>query len=478
MSPLKRSRKVKLLVVLVVIAVAAVAAYLYLKERTLPTPTFTDITWEPEVIVAGRPVVFRLTLAHRSPFGTKATITVYVSKYDYTGFGEYSPIGRLEADVGPNSEREVVFEWVPPSPGFYRLRFEVSGGGYLNQVVYVSSPDREKEAFVFAVLGDNRPADGVMPQPSVFKEIVREINLIHPDFAIIVGDIIYGYDSDVAGLKRQWADFLSVYNSFEVPVFVAPGNHEMQTSSTPETGNPDAQTLYVMNLGRLYYAFAYGNSLFIILDTDVVGRAAEISGEQLEWLRRVLELSRNYAHTFVFMHRPIVSYEGADILNNHYEVLPLLLRYNVTAVFQGHNHVYYFEEVNGTLFYVTGGAGAPLYRTPEKGGVHHFLIVEVNGSKIEVKFVPPYALKVTAQDKRVDVEYTFRKRIVFRDDKYTWTAEPKPLTLRGIWLRAGKAEVSVEGGKVVCTVKEDGTYRVYVEVVVRPGEKKSIILRN
>lgn len=182
------------------------------------------------------------------------------------------------------------------------------------------------------------------------------MKLIHPDFAVLTGDIIYGYGSDIPRLKMQWNDFLSVYDSFGIPVFVAPGNHEMQAEDAPESGNIDAQRLYIMHLGRLYYAFAYDNSLFIILDTDIVGSAAKISGEQLEWLKEMLKASRGFEHTFVYIHRPVRSYHGANILNNHYKILPLLLRYNVTAVFQGHDHVYYYEEINGTRFYVTGGA--------------------------------------------------------------------------------------------------------------------------
>lgn len=470
------STRAKIALAAVVVAVIALAVYLYLRENSLPSPTFTNVVWEPEIIRAGQPVTFRLTIEHRGILSTHAVVRVYASRYAYGGFLKAEPVGRIETELSPGTAREVTFRWTPPEEGFYKLRFEIEGGGYLNQLVYAAPREGGPEAFTFAVFGDNRPSDGVMPQPPVFSEIAREVNLIRPDFAVLVGDVIYGYRSDIARLKRQWSDFLSIYNSFEVPVFVAPGNHEMQTEDVPESGNLDAQTLYVMNLGRLYYAFAYGNSLFIVLDTDVVGQASEISGEQLEWLKKMLELSRNYTHTFVFMHKPVVSYEGANLLNNHYELLPLFLRYNVTAVFQGHNHVYYYEKVNGTYFYVTGGAGAPLYRTPERGGVYHFLLVEVNGSSVSIRFIPPYAIKVRRLDSSIEVTYTFTERIVFSSGGYTWVAEPTPLRLRGIHIRSSTGDVEVEGGRVLYTQSLDGAYKVYIEVVVRPGERKEIRL--
>lgn len=473
------ARKKGLLLLASITVVAAFACVYFLEEKPLPTLIFSDIGWEPEIISAGRPVVFKLKLAYRGFLPRLVTVRAFAARYyDYLGFGKFKLFHEVRVSVFPGRESTVEIKWIPPEAGFYRLRFEVDEGSYLNQLIRVSGSKEVKKAFVFAVLGDNRPASKDMPQPAVFKELVREINLIHPDFVIIVGDVIYGGERDLAKLKGQWADFLAVYNRFEIPVFIAPGNHEMQTLSRPKSGNPDAQILYMMYFGRLFYAFAYGNSLFIVLDTDVVGSAAEISGKQLEWLKRILDLSKNYTHTFVFMHRPIVSYAGASLLNNYYKVLPLLLQYNVTAVFQGHNHAYYFREVNGTLFYVTGGAGAPLHRMPDEGGVHHFLLVEVNGSRVEVKFIPPYVLQVKNESNRVIIEYTFTERIIFKDDGYTWFAEPKPLMLRGICVETSTPCAAVEGGLVTAVVRGDHNYKVYVKTYIKPGEKKILTPRK
>jgi len=468
------SRKVKILIAIALIVTLAATVYYYLQQSELPTPLFDNVRWSPEIIRADKPVTFNLTIIHTGFFPASREVKVYVSKYSYPGFSEPMLTGSFKISLNPHSSASYTYTWTPPEPGFYRLKFVIDGGGSLTQLVYAASQTQTTSSFTFAVFGDNRPADGVQPQPEVFKEIAREVRLIHPDFAVLVGDIIYGYRSDVPRLKMQWSDFLSVYESFGVPIFVAPGNHEMQTEDAPESGNIDAQRLYVMHLGRLYYAFAYGNSLFIVLDTDIVGSAAEISGEQLQWLKNMLKISRNFQHTFVFMHRPVVSYYGANILNNHYEVLPLLLKYNVTAVFQGHNHVYYFEIVNGTRFYVTGGAGAPLYRTPSRGGVNHFLLVEVNGSRVEVKFVPPYSIKVQQSEDKITVEYTFTKPIYFEDKHNSWQAIPKPLTLRGLYIDLSKPEIHVQGGKLIGKYEVNGKYRYYIEATVYPGIQTTI----
>lgn len=465
----KISRKVKILIAIALIAVLAAAVYFYLQQSELPSPLFDNIRWSPEIIRAGQSVEFSLTITNTGIFPASGEVKVYVSKYSYFGFTKPTLAGSFKISLNPYSSASYTYTWTPPEPGFYRLKFVIDGGGSLTQLIYAAPQTRTESSFIFAVFGDNRPADGVQPQPEVFKEIAREVRLIHPDFAVLVGDVIYGYRSDIPRLKMQWSDFLSVYESFGVPVFVAPGNHEMQTEDAPESGNVDAQRLYIMHLGRLYYAFAYGNSLFIVLDTDIVGSAAEISGEQLEWLRNMLEASRSFEHIFVFMHRPVVSYYGANILNNHYEVLPLLLKYNVTAVFQGHNHVYYYEIVNGTRFYVSGGAGAPLYRTPSRGGVNHFLVVEVNGTHVEVKFVPPYSIKVQQEGSKITVDYTFTEPIYFEDQHNSWQAIPKPLTLRGLYVDLDKPEIQVQGGKLIGQYEVNGKYRFYIEATVYPG---------
>jgi 3',5'-cyclic AMP phosphodiesterase CpdA len=75
---------------------------------------------------------------------------------------------------------------------------------------------------------------------------------------------------------------------------------------------------------------------------------------------------------------------------------PLFEKYQVSAVFSGHDHVYQRAEHDGIRYFVSGGGGAPLYpRRPNPNPVDleavkkferafHFLRVTVTGNRVEV----------------------------------------------------------------------------------------------
>ncbi len=459
---LSSRRKKQLAASLLLLLAVAGGVYYYL--NLLPPVMFTWIEWKPEIIRAGKPVTFTVTLNSTGGSGTHR-VDVYVARVYYAHVGEPEKAGGFEVQVPAHGSGKGSFTYTFDKPGFYVLYFR-SGQASLRQLVYVSPGYNADARFTFAVYGDNRPVNSISPQPDVFKELIREVNLIHPDFSVLVGDVIYGYRSDVARLKWQWSDFMSVYKSSIVPIFVAPGNHEMQTENVPDSGNPVAQALYMSHLGRLYYAFEYGNSLFIVLDTDIVGQSYLVTGRQLQWLKGMLELGRNYKHVFVFLHKPVVTYEGGDMLDNAEQLKQLFTQYHVTAVFQGHDHAYYHERVNGVDYYVTGGAGAPLYLRPGSGGVHHYLLVTVDGDKVHVQFFLVPSFKVEGGDTSKTISYVFDQPLVFHRYGYTWSAKPEPVLLRGIPLKPG----NVEGGQPVA---RDNGY-VYVAASLDPGESVTV----
>jgi len=442
-----------------VILLLAVAGGVYYYLNLLPPVMFTYIEWSPDIIRAGQPVTFKLTL-NNSGGPAAYRVDVYVARVHYAHVGAPLKVGSFTVQAPGHGSATASYTYTFEKPGFYVLYFRANGAE-LRQLIYASPGYRPDANFSFAVFGDNRPVNGISPQPGTFKELIREVSLIHPDFSVLVGDVIYGYRSDVARLKWQWSDFMSVYSSSKVPIFVAPGNHEMQTEEVPDSGNPIAQALYISHLGRLYYAFEYGNSLFIVLDTDIVGQSYLVTGRQLQWLRHMLKVGRRYKHVFVFMHKPVVTYEGGDMLDNADQLVKLFTQYHVTAVFQGHDHAYYYERVNGVDYYVTGGAGAPLYLRPESGGVSHYLVVHVDGDKVHVQFFLVPSFKVDGGGRRVTVNYIFDQPLVFHRYDYTWSVRPEPVLLRGIPLEPGQ----VSGGKPV--VVDNGVE--YVEAFIKPG---------
>jgi hypothetical protein len=97
------------------------------------------------------------------------------------------------------------------------------------------------------------------------------------------------------------------------------------------------------------------------------------------------------------MHHPPFSislHGGASDLRERWT--PLFEKYQVSAVFSGHDHVYERAEHEGIRYFVSGGGGAPLYPKRPKSNpidleavkkferVFHYLRVTVTGQRIEV----------------------------------------------------------------------------------------------
>lgn len=208
-----------------------------------------------------------------------------------------------------------------------------------------------------------------------------------PDFAIGTGDYIHGADSQET-LRAQWNAFFWALQPLQArkPVYFvpAPGNHEIRGGA----GN----RLFLEYFKRLFFSFNWAGSHFAILNTEEPGRESRIAGQQLTWLKQDLAGAQTASHIFVALHRPLfpVSLHKGDSLDEYPKerdaLHALFVRYRVTCVFAGHEHLYNRQVRDGIQYIITGGAGADLYASPTKGGFHHFLYVTADpvGYKVEV----------------------------------------------------------------------------------------------
>ncbi len=129
----------------------------------------------------------------------------------------------------------------------------------------------------------------------------------------------------------------------------------------------------------------------------------------MRWLRGDLEEHQHARAIFVFSHSefyssPLLDFaqgQGHPAIANRLELHELFRRYPVKAVFSGHEHVYWHEpaESHDFIHYiVAGGAGAPLYAPPDRGGFAHYLLVRVTGTagslKVSYNLIEPGHLGV------------------------------------------------------------------------------------
>lgn len=276
----------------------------------------------------------------------------------------------------------------------YRYRVELVDAGTANGKMwegeFATAPPVGKDVpFTFLVIGDSRY--GMDSHRRVVERMGQEV----PDFVLGTGDMV-----DDGSRQDQWQQFFDVENRLlrDNAYFPAVGNHDRQGRgrtadtyrayfSVPENGNETER----------YYAFTFANSRFLILDSNIYSFALT---DQTAWLERQLMAARQDAairHIFIVMHHPPFSislHGGAKDLRERWT--PLFERYQVSAVFSGHDHVYERAEDDGVRYFVSGGGGAPLYpRRPKSDPidlaavkkferVFHFLRVSVASQRVEV----------------------------------------------------------------------------------------------
>jgi hypothetical protein len=263
----------------------------------------------------------------------------------------------------------------------------------------------------FVAGGDNRPTGKGAPMPRVLRTIFDEIALLHPDLVLWSGDTVYGYCDTKSELAAEYDAFFAAAARGGVPLYNAPGNHEIHSGQTCPgpaealCGTPCSEEMFKSRFGQLYGSFDYAGIHFISLDTDVPDHADEISGAQLDWLTQDLEKNKTARAIFIFCHTEFYSAPKIDppagsshpAIYNRVALHELFRRYPVRAVFAGHEHLYWrepAEQHDGIEYFVAGGAGAPLYASPDRGGFSHYLLVRLSGAKVSYDLIEPGHLYV------------------------------------------------------------------------------------
>ena len=255
---------------------------------------------------------------------------------------------------------------------------------------------------LFVVGGDNRPTGRDAPLPRVTRLIFSEIGMIRPDFVLWSGDVVYGYGDTPAELSREYDRFAAAAALARAPLFDAPGNHEIHHRDGEPCDDRAAEREFARRFGSLYGSFDAGGAHFIALDTAQVCSEDRIDGEQRAWLEADLEAHRTARAIFIFAHTEFFSSttidpdaaKGHPEIQGREELIALFRRYPVRAVFSGHEHVYWRESHDGVDYFVAGGAGAPLYASPDRGGFSHYVVVRLSGTALAYDLVEPGHLYV------------------------------------------------------------------------------------
>lgn len=366
----------------------------------------------------------------------------------------------------PEREHEVVVDGLRPSTTYsYRVQSSTTPEDLLRTRSYTfrtAPPPGSAERFTFAVFSDTR-ADENSPvsvqalngtNADVLRQIAIAVFRRKARFAIVPGDLISGVTTNVRKAKielRSWKKAVGPVAHY-IPFYTGMGNHDAEiydlriiegkSIRLPRIGRHSAEEIFRSEMSNPtngpqlpadskdatycenVYSFDYGNSHFVMLNNDYKSLGAvpgerekgKIVGRQLEWLQQDLESAsaRGLENIFVFFHEPAfpngghlddsMFYKGDEAyVQPRNEFWRLLCRYNVVAVFNGHEHNYSRMLVDESLDksfskpiwqIITGGGGAPFHpqeRPPWRESVkifssrQHYCIVAVGGQKVRLR---------------------------------------------------------------------------------------------
>ena len=173
--------------------------------------------------------------------------------------------------------------------GLYNLSIGFKEGGQSINIVEPKSVWILKDwptKLRFLVFGDTKTPGG----KELFYEAIREIDLINPDLAIFLGDLVERPEQSSA-----WKYFLGSFLLLRSPCYIVIGNHEY--------GSVGDASIYERIIGPQNYTVSIGDFLLIVLPTDADGW---VRMNYLKWAENILKNSHQKFKIMAF-HHPLFS---------------------------------------------------------------------------------------------------------------------------------------------------------------------------
>jgi hypothetical protein len=230
------------------------------------------------------------------------------------------------------------------------------------------------DSIKFLVIGDSGTGDRA--QFEVGEQIAKEYQRFKFDFAIMLGDNMYGAERPQDFIQKFEKPYKPLLDA-GVKFYASLGNHD----------DPNQRFYKPFNMnGERYYTYTKGPVRFFVLDSNYMDE------KQLDWLERELKAS-NDAWKIGYFHHPLYSSgarHGSEV-DLRAQLEPLFLRYGVSAVFAGHEHFYERLRPQKGIAYFTSGGAAKLRRGNIVRGPmtavgfdtdRSFMLVEISGDEL------------------------------------------------------------------------------------------------
>lgn len=255
----------------------------------------------------------------------------------------------------------------------------------------------DENNFSFAILGDTQRFSAGNPNGN-FQKAVANITNLNPDLVFAVGDLVGSCDGD-SKCSKEYSDWKQIVGSLLPKTYAMQGNHD-RTGDDKTDGvwrsSFDFPSNGLSGFSEQVYSFDLKNSHFVVLDSDKP-KEHLVNGEERSWLEKDLAANKK-ENAFVFFHEP--AYPVSSKITESLDVEPsernalwqILEKHNVTAVFNGHEHIVSRRKIDGIYQFVFASTDSFNHDLPKPGvaeyanqGQGRFGIVKVNGKEITVE---------------------------------------------------------------------------------------------
>jgi len=225
------------------------------------------------------------------------------------------------------------------------------------------------------VISDMNGSYGSTHYESSVDAAMARILELKPDLVISTGDMVAGQRRphlsrrEIEPMWQAFHDHVSEpLAGAGIPFAVTPGNHDasdykgfaLERAIYSEQWTPRKPSVRILDDGGYpyYYAFEFGDVLFISLDATVVGH---LSLSQMDWLRGVLDIyGQTYRRRVIFSHVPLWPFAQGrerDFIGDP-DLQALLETADVDLYLSGHHHAFYPGAMQGVAFVSQSCLGA------------------------------------------------------------------------------------------------------------------------